>query len=151
MKYLFLLIIFLSCKSDQKKVIVTNTNNDKTVQIPVKHDSSFIDQHDPYVTGKDTAQLNKVTDIINKFPEVKYINAQIEKTSKEKHGISFIVRDEFSGDTSYYAFQVGDNSQEDRYVNIYDFLFEKKTGQIKVYDHLSGSIMSLQDWRKGRK
>jgi hypothetical protein len=33
-------------------------------------------------------------------------------------------------------------------VNIYDFLLEKKTGQIKAYDHISGAIMSLQDWRK---
>ena len=90
-------------------------------------------------------------DKIFKFPEVQAINKQIDKTSKGTHGVSIMVHDEFKGDTSYYHFMVGDNSNEDRYMNVYDFLLDKKTGQIKAYDPSLDSIMNLQDWRKTRK
>ena len=151
MKYLLLLTILLSCKGGPGKVIVAHHNPDTTTQMAVKKDTSSIDIHDPYETGKDTTRLNKIMKTISKFPEVEALNKQINKNSKGTHGVSFMVHDEFDSDTSYYHFELGDNSHEDRYVNIYDFLLEKKTGQIKVYDHLSGAIMSLQDWRKKRK
>ena len=150
MKYLFLLTILLSCKNEQKKVIFTYTNKDTIVQTPIKDDSTFVDIHDPFATGKDTTRLKRVMDKIVKYPEVKYINEQIDKSSNGKHGVAFFVHDEFEGDTSYYDFEVGDNSHEDRYVNIYNFLLEKKTGLIKVYDPSSDSILSLKDWRKKR-
>jgi hypothetical protein len=66
------------------------------------------------------------------------------------HGVSIMVEDEFDGDTSYYHFRVGDNSHQEMYYNIYDFLLNKKTGQIKVYDPISDSILSLKNWRKNR-
>ena len=94
--------------------------------------------------------MNKAMNTIFKFPEVEAINKQIDKNSKGAHGVSIMVHDDFDGDTSYYHFEVGDNSHDDRYMNIYDFLLQKKTGQIKVYDHLSDSIISLRDWRKKR-
>ncbi len=82
-------------------------------------------------------------EIIFKFPEVQAINKQIEKNSKSKNGVSFMVHDEFESDTFYYHFEVGDNTHDDRYVNTFDFLLEKKTGQIKIYDNMSGAILSL--------
>ena len=132
------------------RVIVAH-DNDVTKQATVRRDTNSIDTHDPYQTGKDTIRLNKVMETISKFPEVEAINKQIDKNSKGTHGVSFMVQDEFEGDTSYYLFEVGDNSHDDRYMNIYDFLLEKKTGEIKAYDHLSGAVMSLQDWRTTRK
>jgi len=151
MRFLLFLTILLSCKNGPKKVFIAPHNNDTTAQIPAKRDTTSIDLHDPYETGKDTARLNKVMDKIFKFPEVQAINKQIDKTSKGTHGVSIMVHDEFKGDTSYYHFMVGDNSNEDRYMNVYDFLLDKKTGQIKAYDPSLDSIMNLQDWRKTRK
>jgi hypothetical protein len=151
MKYLFILTIFLSCKSGPRKVFVSHNDTDPTAEASNPRDTTSVDIHDPYETGKDTNRLNKVMETISKFPEVEAINKQIDKNSKGNHGVSFMVHDEFDSDTSYYHFEVGDNSHADRYVNIYDFLLEKKTGQIKVYDHLTGTIMNLQDWREARK
>ena len=151
MKYLFLVTILLSCKAGPRKVIVAHTEQNTTAKAPVKPDTTSIDKHDPYETGRDTIRLNKVMDKIFKFPEVEAINKQIDKTSKGTHGISIMVRDEFKGDSSYYHFMVGDNSHEDRYSNIFDFLVEKETWQIKAYAPSLNSIISLQDWRKARK
>lgn len=151
MKYLFFLVLFLSCENVQKKLTTKQTNTDIIAQVTIKHHSNFVDVHDPFATGKDTVQLKKAMDKITRFPEVAYINEQIIKSSKGKRGVAFFVHDEFNGDTLYYHFEVGDNSHEDRYVNIYNFLLEKKTGQIKAYDPLSDSILNLQDWRKKQK
>ena len=117
----------------------------------IERDTSTIDIHDPYETGKDTVRLNAVMDKIFKFPEVQAINRQINKATKGAHGVSIMVSDEFDGDTSYYHFKVGDNSNDYMYHNIYDFLLEKNTGKIKVYESVSDSIMNLKDWRKSRQ
>jgi len=148
MKYIFFLLILISCKNGPRKVIAAHTNQDTTTRAPSTPGTTSIDIHDPYQTGKDTTRLNKVMDEIFSFPEVQAINKQINKNSKGAHGVSIMVHDEFGGDTSYYHFQVGDNSHDERYENIYDFLFEKHTGQIKVYDPLSDSIITLPEWRK---
>jgi hypothetical protein len=151
MKYIFLLTILLSCKSGQRKIIVTHPNKDTTTQLTVKHDTSSIDIHDPYETGKDTVKLNAIMDKIFTFPEVQAINKQINKNSKGTRGVSIMVHDEFNDDTSYYHFMVGDNSQGDRFMNVYDFLLDKKTGQLKVYNSALDTIISLQGWRKSEK
>jgi hypothetical protein len=151
MKHLFVLTILLGCKSGHKKVIVAHNDSDTTAQATVRHDTTSIDVHNPYETGKDTVRLNKVMVEIFKFPEVEAITKQIKESSKGKHSASILVYDEFNGDTSYYHFMVGDNSHEDRYMNIFDFLLDKKTGQIKAYDPSLDSIMNLQDWRKTRR
>jgi hypothetical protein len=149
MKYIILLAILTSCKSEPRKVVATHNEKDTVDQKSVKSSSTSVDLHDPFQTGKDTIRLNKAMDKIFKFPEVQDINNQIDRNSHGKHGVSFMVTDNFDGDTSYYLFEVGDNSH-DRYMNIYDFLLEKKTGQIKAYDQLSDSIMTLKEWRKAR-
>ena len=82
MKYLFLLTILLSCKSGPRKVVVAHNDQDTGTQVAVKRDTSSIDIHDPFETGKDTVRLNKVMDKIFKFPEVEAINKQIDKSSK---------------------------------------------------------------------
>ena len=107
--------------------------------------------HVPYKIGKDTVRLNKAMDKIFKFAEVEAITDQINKISKGKHSASMMVYDEFNRDTSYYHFMVGENSHDDRYVNIFNFLMDKKTGQIKAYDSVLDTVMNLRDWRKSRK
>ena len=116
-----------------------------------KLDSATIDIHDPYQTGRDTARLSGVIDRIFNFPEVKSITKQILKSSKGKHGATIITRDEFGSDTLFYWFRVGDNSHDDRYANIFDFVMNKKTGEVRVCNSATGSILSLKDWRKTRK
>ena len=151
LKYLFLLSILLSCKSGPRKVIVAHHGQNPTTQMAVKRDTSSIYKHNPYETGKDTVRLNKAMDKIFKFPEVEAISKQINNSSKGIHSASIMEHDEFNGDTSYYHFMVGDNSHNDRYVNIFNFLMDKKTGQIKAYDPAFDTIMNLQDWRKSQK
>ncbi|WP_162945075.1 hypothetical protein [Flavisolibacter nicotianae] len=151
MKYIFLLSVLLSCKSGPRKVVVAHHDQDTATQLAVKRDTCSIDLHDPFETGKDTVRLNKVIGKIFKFPEVEAINKQIDKSSKGTHGVSIMVHDEFNGETSYYHFMVGDNSHEDRFANIFNFLLDKKTNEIKAYDPALDSVLSLQDWRKTRK
>jgi hypothetical protein len=151
MKYLFVLTIFLSCKSGPRKVIVAHSGSNTTTQMTIHRDTSSIDTNDPYETGYDTVRLNKAMDKIFKFPEVEAINKQIDKTTNGKHGVSIMVHDQFNGDTSFYHFRVGDNSHEDRYVNVFDFLLYKQTNEIKAYDPTLDTVLSLQEWRKTRK
>jgi hypothetical protein len=148
---LLISVILISCNSGPRKVISAHASMDTVSELSFRRDTSTIDIHDPYETGRDTVRLNAVMDKILKFPEVEVINKQINKTSKGSHGVSIMVRDEFDDDTAYYSFMVGDNSHEDRYVNIFNFLMEKKTGQIRVYDAEADSIMSLKEWRKTKK
>lgn len=117
----------------------------------IRRDTTTIDIHDPYQTGKDTVRLNAVMDKIFKFPEVRAINRRIIKATKGAQGVSIMVSDEFDNDTSYYDFRVIDNSSDYIYHTMYDFLLEKKTWQIKVYESASDSIISLKDWRKSRR
>ena len=149
MKYLLLATILLGCKNEPRKVFVRTEFSDTISQ--VSRDTTSIDIHDPYKTGKDTVRLNAVMDKLFNFPEVEAINKEIIKTSKGRHGVSIQVHDEFERDTSYYIFMVGDNSHDDRYVNVFNFLLDKKSGQIKAYDPLLDSVMNLEDWRKARK
>jgi|GEM_PF-1776213 len=151
MKYFFLLTFLLGCKSGPRKVIIAHNDRDTTSQAAVKRGTISFDTHDPYETGKDTIRLNKVIDNIFMFPEVQAINVQIDKTSKGKHSVSFMVHDQFNGDSSYYHFMIGDNSHEDRYVNLLNFLLDKKTNEIKAYDPTLDTVLSLEDWRKTRK
>jgi hypothetical protein len=89
--------------------------------------------------------------MIIKFREVQAIDRQINKSTKGAHGVSIMARDEFNGNSAYYDFRVGDNSNDLIYYNIFDFILEKKTEEIKVYDTASDSIISLKDWRKIRR
>ena len=146
-----LIILLSSCNGGQRKVIAHNSKSDTTSRAPVRRDTTSIDIHDPYETGKDTLLLNAVMERIFTLPEVEAINKLISKTSKGSHGVSIMVHDEFEGDSSYYHFMVGDNSHEARFVSSFNFLLEKKTGQLKAYYPLLDSIMSLQDWRQIRK
>ena len=149
--YFFIAIVLLGCKNKTANVVSSPIEKDTTSRRTVKPDSITIDIHDPYLIGKDTVRLNIAIDQIFNFPEVKAITKQILKNSKGKHGTTIMTRDEFGNDTLYYWFRVGDNSLDDRYVNIFNFVMDKKTGEIKAYDSVNDSIMSLKDWRKGRK
>jgi hypothetical protein len=151
MRYIFLFLVLLSCNNVPRKVIPPHVEKSPISTVSIRRDTSTIDIHDPYQTGKDTVRLNAVMDKIFKFPEIQTINRQIIKSTKGAHGVSIMVSDEFDGDTAYYDFRVGDNSDGEMYHNIFDFILEKKTGQIKVYDTVSDSIISLKDWRKTRR
>ena len=143
MKYFLPLIFLLSCYDQPAKL--TPPMHDQQIET---HDNSAADLHAPYNTGKDTARLNRVIEELSQFPEVQRLTQQIDKNGNGKHGVSFMVKDEFEGDSTLYHFEVGDNSHQDRCVNVYDFVMLKKTGEIKAYDHLSGKLMGLEEWRK---
>jgi hypothetical protein len=148
MKYISFIVIFLGCTNGPPKGTVSHVEKDTTYQTRLVRDSSSINMHDAYGNDRDTIRRNAAMNTIYNFPEVKELDKLIRKSSKGAHGVSFIVEDEFEGDTSYYHFSVGDNSHEEKYEKIFDFLLEKKTGQIKVYDSAKDSIMSVQAWRK---
>jgi hypothetical protein len=151
MKYLFLITLLLSCKNGTRKLIQPHFAKDSTSKVSTKRDTSTVHVHDAYETGKDTVLLNATMDKIFKFPEVQELDKEINKSSKGTHGDSIIVRDEFEGDSAYYDFMVGDNSHEDRYVTIFNFVMEKRTGKIKAFDSTRDSIMTLKDLRKTRE
>ena len=104
-----------------------------------------------YEAGIDTFRLNKGMKLIFKFPEVDAINTQIDRRSNGAHGVSMTVHDEFNGDTSYYRCAVGDNSLEDRYVNFFNFLLDKKTNEIKVYEPALDTVFQLTVLAKDEK
>jgi hypothetical protein len=133
MKYFIIIFLLSACGNSQQNVI----------QYPVATDSV-----DPYQTGRDTASLDLAERSIFNFPEVQVVNKRIQKKSGGKHGVAISARDNFNGDTAYYLFEVGDNSNDDRYQIIYNFLKIKKTGEIKFYDTVTDSILTLKEWRE---
>ena len=150
MKNLLIIFLFLACRNRQQKETPPLKGIDTNSKANINIDKPTIDLHDACKNEKDTTRLNKAIVQIFKFPEVQVVNKQLLKNSKGKHGVAFMTRDQFGGDTAFYWFEVGDNSRDDRYVNIFNFLLEKKTGQIKAFDTMNDSIMSLKDWRKTR-
>ena len=148
MKYLIVIIIVLSCKSSTNNVLNNSkSNHSQTVQ---RKDSFTLHKYDPFITGKDTLRLNLAINSIYNFPEVQAIDERINTQSEMKNGVAFMVHDNFGGDTSYYRISVGNNSRSDRFETIYNFLFAKKTSEIKVVDPINDSIITLDQWRIAR-
>ena len=150
-KYLIFLSFLLSCNNDPEKPGTRKTKDNAIIQAAIGQDSASASVDDPYKSGQDTVLLNTIMDKIFGFPEVEETERQIRKRTRGAHGVAIFVQEGVGRYGSSYVFRVGDNSHEDRYESIYDFVFDKKTGQISVYDAATGSVIPLEDWRKMNK
>jgi hypothetical protein len=89
--------------------------------------------------------INKAIERIHNLPEVMRLEKKISTSTNGAHGVAYISNVHFNGDSSIYHIQVGDNSKNDRYVVIYNFLVDKKSGAIKAYDAVRDSILSIRN------
>jgi hypothetical protein len=96
---------------------------------------------------QDTTEENIVLGKIYKIPEVRKKDHFIDSLTNHKHGISTITLKRPTAKEAYYVIQVGYNN-EMRFEPYYTFYVYKKNLVIKVYDTLSGKIISLAEWRK---
>jgi hypothetical protein len=96
-------------------------------------------------SGLDQKNINKAIESIHNLPEVIKLENKISTSTNGAHGVAYISNVHFHGDSSIYHIQVGDNSQNDRYVVIYNFLVDKKSGAIKAYDSVGDSTLSITD------
>jgi hypothetical protein len=150
MKYLLLLLL-ISCQGQPHNEAQPTSNKDSTSLIKSSADSfprnlSFQEDYE-----HDTMHIGLIVKKLNKFPEVQLLDKQIRKASKGIHGVSYQILNKYGKDTSYYVIEVGDNSHDDRYINVYTFLMEKKTSVIKIYEPVNDSFMSLKEWRRTGK
>ena len=148
MKYVFIFVLLLGCKGDPQK---TGADRDTTAYLTIKPGTDSLAEKETSPPHNDTIQMGPLMDTIFRLPEVQDIHKKISKSSRGAHGVSMQVSQEFNGNSSYYCLRVGDNSREDRYYNIFIFLIDKKTKEIKAYDTVLDSIMSLEDWRRTRE
>lgn len=142
MKYFLFIFCIYACENksaselDEKELSKTR----KSIAIPLI---------EPY--NKNVQQLEsdsilmKAIERIHKLPIVMRLEKKISISTNGAHGVAYISNFHFNGDSSYYHIQVGDNSQSDRYVVIYNLLVHKESGAIKAYDSVRDSIISITD------
>jgi len=150
MKYLALILLLLSCNSNPQP---QKQQPAKTGTLPVpatgKIGTSAINTDDAFKTNpKDSTRFWATIDSLLKLPYVHAIDSAIKQVTNDKHGASFIVHSNFGDDTTYYHITVGDNHNEDRYVTLCNFVLNKQTGEIKVFDTATDSLLTLKDWQK---
>lgn len=128
--YLFFLVIsvMISCQQSPKK------EKSKT-DIKPKTESAALNQED---------QLIK---LITDLDEVKRKSIQVKKESNGKRHLSTYMDDSPAADDTDYWMKVAEDNG-DSYVTYYTFAVDKKTRQIRFYDVLQDSLISLNQWRK---
>lgn len=144
------LLACVSCGSQPETTEATPVTQDTltAAALPASTDSITHYAHDPYTTGTDTARLNAAMHKIYQLAEVQEIDSIIRQSTQGKHGVAFMMENGWNQDTTYYRFIVGNNAHEDRYETIFNFVLDKKTEEIKIYDPLVDSLLSIEDWRK---
>jgi hypothetical protein len=79
---------------------------------------------------------------------VKYYSHRLDSVSKGKAKSLLIIAKKPDKAEPYYWVQVGNNSGG-RFIARYNFFVYKKKGlEVKFYDTMNDSIITLQEWRK---
>lgn len=143
-----LLLVFTGCTNQPAQSVVPPPGQNAPDSHSIHANSEDAISNEAVKADKDAARLNAAMDIIFKLPEVQAIDKLIQTSTQGKRGVSIMLQDEMNQDSNYYNLMVGNNAHEDRFENIFNFLVNKKTQEIKVYEPVTDSTMSLEDWRK---
>lgn len=146
--YKSVIFILLSLSFDfcNGKAGRTNANEDDT-------SLANILTEDVRVINADTLQEDieqKILDKVEKLPEVKKLELYIDSISNHKRGVSMMIISKPNKEQKYYHIQVGYNGS-DRFVVYFNFYVFTKDFEIKYYDAINDSVLSIEEWRKERK
>lgn len=96
--------------------------------------------------GQSTEDLEKaILERVAQLPEYKHAASMIDSITNHRHGISRMITAPEKG-SSYYEVTVGYNAPK-RFETYNIFYVDPNTLQVKVYDDMSGEIISIEDWR----
>lgn len=140
--FFFILINFAACNN-----AATNNEAAKTdsAAVETKTDSS----KDYIHKFTDTSLENKITAALLKLPFVIKSNNYIDSFSNHTHGISFLLDEPAENETDV-SVQAGYNGYQ-RFETYYRFFVNPKTLEIKVYDPVADSRLSVKDYLKTQK
>lgn len=128
---------------------VKATEEDKAKNNLNKNKTNVIIPEEDKAPGK----VNYIQYLMSKVPEIDKWGQEIEKNSKgSAHIVVYIENQPNKNETNkymrdYYTLYVGE-AHTDHTVNICRFLVHKDTKEILVYDVISNTYLTLQDWRK---
>lgn len=93
---------------------------------------------------------DKALDTIFKLKEVKEMSAYIKKESKGKHRLVLFVNGTPSKETPYYWIKAWEDNGLTE-VTVFDFFVYPKPVEIKFYDTIKDTAISLKEWRRQTK
>ena len=89
------------------------------------------------------AAIDRVMDL----EEVKRKDAEVKKLSKGKRHLSVYVETPPTPTDSYYWIKVAEDNGGS-YVTCYTFAVDSKTRDVRYYDPMQDSLLTIEDWRK---
>lgn len=141
MMKIFLSMLLLCC------LVACNSSSDKSV---TTNDSLSVLKKDSVLqyihTVSDTTLENRIIDTLMRLPFVKRSDAYIDSFSHHKHGMSFMVDSLGKGDQEVFV-RAGYNGEE-RFETYYQFYVVPNTLEIKVYDVINDSKMTVKEYMK---
>ena len=147
MKSVFLILIFplgfICCKQTTKSDSVQISKTDSTVSL-IK--PNFIHSD---TTIKINETEDKLYNLIYNLPEVKERSEYVEKeTNGERHLSIMIVETPEESDDKSYWLKVGEDNGTN-VVTHFTFSVNPDTFDVKYYDAVNDTLVSLSAWRKG--
>lgn len=133
------IISFISC------LLFLSCNNNAKEQPTDRQDTSIVIVKE--ATGSDEPpEADTITDTLMKLPFIVKSNAYIDSISNHQHGIAFM------SDTTDAVISVraGYNGAE-RFETYYDFVIDRKTGEIKIMDPVEGDYITLKEYLKNNQ
>ena|SRR5690348_4727793 len=82
---------------------------------------------------------------VEELPDLKKIIARTDTVNK----VMLLISSRPDKKNQYYWVQIGINNKQ-RFIPLYNLLFNPKLNEIKYYDPINDTIVSLEEWRKKR-
>ena len=99
---------------------------------------------------EDTTLENKALDSLFTFPEVQRLSKIIDSESQLKTSLSMITTHKPEKQKPYYIIQVGYNNNL-RFQPFYNFYIYPENFEIKYFNPIKDTLLSLDEWRKQEK
>lgn len=140
--FFFILISFTACINTSPNDEAAKTDS-AAVETKTGSSKNYIHSF------TDTTLENKITAALLKLPFIIKSNSYIDSFSNHTHGISFLLDEPAENETDI-SVQAGYNGDQ-RFETYYRFFVNPKTLEIKVYDPVADSRLSVKDYLKTQK
>lgn len=141
--YFLMILLMAGCNSASDKK--TNPAVDDSLPPPTKTDTPQTYIHN----FPDSVLESKITASLMKLPFIIKADRYIDSLSNHKHGIAFMLDSTGTGGNEV-SVQAGYNGEE-RFETYYRFFVNPKTMDIKVYDAVTDSSMSVKAFIKSQQ
>ena len=134
---LICILVFISCNGSTVKHDNSQYNLKANEAAKISNNSKI----DSLI--EDSIVISKIFEL----EEVKARNIEIELRTRNKHGVSMMIRQRPSGNDSFYLIQVGYSSKI-RFEVYYNFYYYQANDKIAFLDVITNKQISIGEWRK---